>query len=77
MKKDFRVYLDDIIESSDLIDTYIKGLSKEDFDNSTDIQDAVTRRLEIIGEAVKRLPSEFRDQHPEIVWKKATGMRTS
>lgn len=33
------------------------------------------RRLSIIGEAIKRLPQDFRDQHPEIAWRKATGMR--
>lgn len=39
------------------------------------MQDAVIRRLEVIGEAIKRLPMEFREQHTEIEWKSATGMR--
>ncbi|HSW97007.1 MAG TPA: DUF86 domain-containing protein [Candidatus Saccharimonadales bacterium] len=75
MTKDFRVYLDDIITSINSITKYIQGKSKEDFDLDEEVQDAVIRRLEIIGEAVKRLPQEFRDQHPEVKWKGATGMR--
>ena len=75
MKKDFRVYLDDIITSIASIAKYIQGKSKEDFDNDEEVQDAVIRRLEIIGEAVKRLPQEFREQYPDVKWKGATGMR--
>jgi uncharacterized protein with HEPN domain len=72
MKRDLRVYLDDIIESCSLIAKYIEGKNQEQFDKDTAMQDAVNRRLEIIGEAVKRLPMEFRDQHPEIEWRSAT-----
>ena len=39
------------------------------------MQDAVLRRLEIIGEAANRLPEEFKANHSEIEWRKATGMR--
>ena len=75
MKKDLRVYLDDIVHSSYLIDRYISGKSKEQFDNDDALQDSVIRRLEIIGEAIKRLPMDFREQHSKIEWKKATGLR--
>ena len=75
MTKDVRVYLDDVIESSLSIATYIQTKSKEAFDKDEQLQDAVVRRLEIIGEAIKHLPIEFREQHPQVAWKKATGMR--
>lgn len=75
MKKDAKVYLDDVIESSESIARYIQGKRKEEFDEDDELQDAVIRRLEIIGEAIKRLPMEFRDEHSDIPWKKATGMR--
>ena len=44
MKKDIRVYLDDIIESSEKISIYIKSKTKEEFDEDTELQDAVIRR---------------------------------
>jgi uncharacterized protein with HEPN domain len=52
-----------------------KSITDEDYYKNTQIQDAVFRRLEIIGEAVKSLPQEFRDKYPEIPWKKIAGMR--
>jgi len=76
MKRDARVYIEDILEAITKIEEYMKGLSSdEEFYNNTQIQDAVLRRLEIIGEAVKNIPNEFRDQYPDIPWKQIAGMR--
>lgn len=76
MKRDTRVYIEDILEAITKIEEYIKELnSDEDFYNNTQIQDAVLRRLEIIGEAVKNIPEEFRRQYPDIPWKQIAGMR--
>ena len=38
-------------------------------------QDAILRRLEIVGEATKRLPATFRDAHPHVPWKRIAGFR--
>jgi uncharacterized protein with HEPN domain len=75
MKKDPLVYIDDIRDSIEAIKRYSAGLTKEDFLNSTEKQDAVYRRLEIIGEAANRLPDEFKKQYPQIPWIKIVGMR--
>ena len=75
MKKDPLVYIDDIRDSIEAIKRYTAGLTKEDFFNSTEKQDAVYRRLEVIGEAANRLPYEFTSQYPRIPWNKIVGMR--
>ena len=69
MIKDSTIYLDDIFESIEKIEGYLRGLTLKDFEEDTKIQDAVLRRLEIIGEAVKKLPKDFKDKYPEIPWR--------
>lgn len=75
MKRDVQVYIADILESIGKIEEYTKAIAEDDFYENSQIHDAVLRRLEIIGEAVKNIPQEFRDKYPEIPWKKMAGMR--
>ncbi|GAB4440462.1 MAG: DUF86 domain-containing protein [Cyanobacteria bacterium J069] len=65
----------DILDSINLIFLYTQNTDWDDFSNNTKDQDAVIRRLTIIGEATKRLSNEFRDRHPTIPWKKMAGLR--
>lgn len=74
-KKDPKIFLKHILESIGEIERNIKNMSEDKFFDSITIQDAVVRRLEIIGEAVKNLPLSFRNKHPKIAWKKIAGMR--
>ena len=74
-QRDFTHFIDDIIESIHLIEVYKKGLSEEEFNTNTLKQDAIIRRIEIIGEAVKNLPPEITSFHREIPWKKIAGLR--
>jgi len=75
MKRDIGLYLDDIIESIEKIEGYTQNLSEEEFSRNTQIQDAVLRRLAIIGEAVKQLPKDLMDKHKQIPWKQIAGAR--
>jgi uncharacterized protein with HEPN domain len=50
-------------------------MSFEEFENDSETQDAVLRRLEIIGEAVKSIPSGVRSRYPGLPWKEISGMR--
>lgn len=75
MKKDTRVYIDDILESIMKIEEYVNPISEDEFYRNTLVQDAVFKRLEIIGEAVKNIPIEVKDVNTEIPWKEVAGMR--
>ena len=75
MKKEPLVFLEDIIDAIVRIEDYAHEMDEEDFREDLKTQDAVIRRLEIIGEAVKNLPSDFKESHPEIPWRKMAGMR--
>lgn len=74
-KKDLRIFLAHILESIGRIEDDLNKLSEEKFSKSATIQDAVVRRLEVIGEAVRNLPESFRKNHAMIPWKKIAGMR--
>lgn len=75
MKRDYKVYLDDILDSIEKIIDYTEGRTKSDFTKDNQLQDAVLRRFEIIGEAVKHIPDDIKEKHPEIEWEKAAGAR--
>ena len=75
MNKDNSIFLNHIVESISYIKHFIKDKSKNDFEKSVQLQDAVVRRLEIIGEAAKNIEEEFREAHKNIEWRKIAGLR--
>jgi uncharacterized protein with HEPN domain len=75
MPRDSRVYLEDILEAIGAIRDYTAGMSRESFGHDRKTVDAVLRNLEVIGEAVKRLPDEVRSAKPEVEWQKIAGFR--
>jgi uncharacterized protein with HEPN domain len=74
MKKDSRVYLAQIIERIDRIREYTTD-GKKAFFNDERTQDAVIRNFEVIGEAAKRVPDEYRKNHPSVPWRELSGFR--
>ncbi|MEM2122190.1 MAG: HepT-like ribonuclease domain-containing protein [Candidatus Bathyarchaeia archaeon] len=56
MRKDPLIFIKHILDCIEIIEGYVKDLSKEDFLASREKQDAVIRRIEIIGEAAKHIP---------------------
>jgi len=69
------LYINDILESIEKIEEYVRNVEANDFFANQEKQDAVIRRIEIIGEATKNIPLEIRQNHPDVPWKQITGMR--
>ena len=65
----------DIVEAIKLILRYVEKVNLETLAVNIKKQDAILRRIAIIGEATKRLSKDFREQHPTIPWKEIAGMR--
>jgi uncharacterized protein with HEPN domain len=68
-------YLLDILIAARKVLRYAEGFSWESFREDGRTQDAVMRNLQIIGEAVRKISDEFRNEHPEIPWGEILGMR--
>lgn len=75
MKRDVSIYLKDVLESIQSIEEYVADLDEQQFQSDKKTQDSVMRRLAIIGEAVRNVPVDFRNQHPDIPWRDIAGMR--
>lgn len=74
-KRDELVFFEDILACIEKIEEYLEGVSEKEFEINSEKQDAVIRRIEIIGEAVKGISMETRQKYPEIRWREMAGMR--
>jgi len=75
MSRDYKVYLEDVLEAIRKIREFTAGLTLDTFSQDAKTLDAVVRNLEIIGEAVKHLPDNVRARYPGLDWKKIAGLR--
>ena len=68
-------YLRHILDETAYLRSVSQGLKREQFLTDGTLKRACVRSLEIIGEAVKNLPADFRQDHCEIEWRLLAGMR--
>ena len=75
MSRNWKLYLDDMIECCFDIQNFTAGIWFELFVDTKVILNATLRSLEILGEAAKHIPPEVRDQLPDVEWSRIVGMR--
>jgi uncharacterized protein with HEPN domain len=75
MKRLDEKYVLDMLLSARQALEYVDGTTRDEFLEDTRTQDAVLRRLEVIGEAATRVSGALRDRHPDIPWRAMAGMR--
>lgn len=74
-KRDYKLYIEDILEAIQKVKNYTKNMSFEEFFKNDKTIDAVVRNLEIMGEASKQLPKLIKDEYEEIEWKSLVQFR--
>jgi uncharacterized protein with HEPN domain len=75
VSRDWRLYVEDTLDSTRKIQRYVAGLSRGEFVENDQVFDAVVRNLEIIGEAAKHLDPEVRARMPNIEWRRIVRFR--
>ena len=70
-----RDYLRHILAEADYLLNQCTGLTFERFVTDETLRRAFVRSLEVIGEAAKKVPDDFRAQHSSIEWRAMSGMR--
>ncbi|PIN89782.1 DUF86 domain-containing protein [Candidatus Pacearchaeota archaeon CG10_big_fil_rev_8_21_14_0_10_32_14] len=75
MTREIVLFINDILNSIKKIESFSKDLTENELSSNELKQFAITRALEIIGEAAKNIPDSFRNQYKEIPWKDIAGMR--
>lgn len=75
MSKDKEVLLNHVLDAIDHIEKYTADITKQEFLEDEKTQDAVIRRIEITGEAIKNITEDSKEENKESLWEGAAGMR--
>ena len=75
MNRDFRDYLDDMLEYAEKAAGFVGGMAWPEFEADEKTRFAVIRAIAVIGEAARFIPMEIRERHPELPWARIVGMR--
>lgn len=73
--RDYKLYLEDILKAIGKIEKYTKGMDFKKLKRNGLVTDGAIRNLEIIGEAVKKMPGSIKKEYSDIEWKKISGLR--
>ena len=73
--REWRFYLNDMVQFAERVITYSEGMTQEDFETNSLNFDAIARNIELIGEAATRIPEEVRSSNPDIAWRQIIATR--
>ena len=76
MPKDELVYVGHMLDTAHEALLLVRGKTRQDYDSDTALRLALTHLIQVIGEAARRVSSQFRERHPEIPWDAIAGMRS-
>jgi len=74
-RRDWKLFVEDILECVRKIEQYIQNTEFKDFESDSKTVDAVVRNLEVIGEASKNIPEEIKLRYQNVYWKGIIGLR--
>lgn len=75
MKRDYKLFLHDIIKACEYIQEFVDAIDFDQFRKDEKTSSAVIRKFEIIGEAAKNIPEFIKEKYPNVTWKDMAGMR--
>ncbi len=75
MKRDFRLFIKDILDSIEHIEHFIGEMDFDKFSQDEKTKSAVVWKIGVIGEATKNIPKAIRDKYKELPWKEMARMR--
>ncbi len=75
MSRNYNLYLQDVVVAADRVASYVEGVTRDEFEADQMRLDAVIRNLQVIGEAVKKIPDSIQKGYPSIPWHEIAGLR--
>ena len=75
MKRDYKLFIKDILESIERIDEFVEDINFDKFVQDDKTSSAVVRKIEIIGEATKNIPKHIRQRYKDVPWSDMAKMR--
>jgi len=75
MKREYKLFLEDIIKSCEYVQEFVEGIDFDQFMKDEKTSSAVIQKFGIMGEAVKNIPEFIREKYSDIPWKNMAGMR--
>ncbi|GAB6182279.1 HepT-like ribonuclease domain-containing protein [Thermodesulfovibrio hydrogeniphilus] len=75
MKRDYKLFIKDILEAIERIEKFTKNMDYQAFFEDEKTNSAVVWQILIIGEATKNIPKVIKEKYKDIPWKEMAGMR--